>query len=156
MLINSMTKYRPTISAIRLFVALALLFSVSAPLVEYVCGEEKESLRLTELHGATTTHNASCTQEKHGNDVPIPLCGEVQHAATECEVVPCTVEPDKQVLAVISEKPTLRIDLVPAPLIERVSSEVFFSSPSIVRWSAETPGGRILVPVRLLTSTFLL
>lgn len=148
--------FRSTFSTIRVFVTLALLFSVSASLVEYMCGDVVETAptRITDVHQARGAHLGLCSHDSL-EDEQTALCGKVQRSVPNCVIGECTVELDKQVLALNTEKPSLRLAL-PARLVERISTEVVFSSPSVLWWSTENGGARPLVSVRLLTSTFLL
>lgn len=147
---------RPTYPTIRVFVALALLLSVSAPLVHSVCAdvETTEVSHDTEAHHTTGASFASCLYSDRGG-VRDASCDELQRSVPECTVGVCTVEPENHVFALNTEKPSLRLDL-PAHLIERISTEGIFSSPPVFRWSLENGDARLLVSVRLFTSTFLL
>lgn len=152
---SSMQISRPTSPTIRVFVALTLLLSVSAPLVQSICGEAdgRDAPRAAEVQQVNPGHLSSCEGEPGVGRAAV--CGEGQLSASECTVGVCTVEPDTELLALPTEKPSMWLDL-PALLVERISTEVIFSSPPVFRWNATFPGVHLLVPVRLLTSTFLL
>lgn len=148
---------RLTYPTVRVFLALALLVSVSAPLVKHMCGDANANDRplLTEARQTSGSLLASYLQTDHSG-IHAALCGDMEPAVPICEWELCTLESDTQRLAVHSEKPSVRLDLAPALLVERISTELFFSAPPVLRWSADTPGVRSLIPARLLTSTFLL
>lgn len=155
-LIGSMQISRSTSPTIRVVLALALLLSVSAPLVLYVCGTVggEEGAPTTELHQASIGTLSPCEYSRVGVEHSA-FCDGGQASVPECTVGVCRIKPDAEPLALITEKPSLRLDLS-ARLLERISTGVVFSSSPVKRWSAETVGVHLLVPVRLLTSTFLL
>lgn len=153
-MISSGRTYR-TVSVVA---ALALLLSVSAPLVRYACGAAGKAM-------TTLPVASSAEHEAHGSavalcghahgDLHAALCTNSQHEPSGCEDASCTVESEKPESALIVEGPAVRLDLAPALIVEQILPLVFSSRPAF-QWGSEAVGAHSLVPIRLLTSTFLL
>jgi hypothetical protein len=146
-----------TFQKTRLLVALALLFSAAAPLVQYACG----------VTGETTTRSARVVETEHA-DAPCGvvsdgvhdrLCGE-SGSSSGCEGEACTTE-------TVNVSSVARADLPQARDALSVSSDLFsveqdghalrrLSSSSLTSERDRTARAPDPVPVRLRTLSFLL
>lgn len=150
-----MRRVSRTLRKTRVFVALALLLSLSAPLVQYACGVTGETSTTSTLVVETAGPDAApCGTVSDG--VHNRLCGQSQPSPV-CDGDACTSDTVEKRLVVHSEPPSLRAS-------SALSSGTLFSGevassraviPSRVAsgsdWSARAPNR---IPVRLRTLSF--
>lgn len=157
-MLTSLRTYR-VISA---FVALAMLFGVGLPLVHHVCGMSGETMAVgpaavasipseADQHLLDCAHDHRATHAEH--------CPEDALSSTEgCKAPTCSLEAAEQPPAISADQqqPSKRLLLVPATLLHELLDPAP-SSPSLQTYRdvAEAPVSSS-VPLRLLTSTFLL
>jgi hypothetical protein len=140
----------------RVLVALALLFSAAAPLVQYTCGLAGEATTTTTLVAEVghTSDVAPCGTVTNG--VHNRLCGE-PGSTSVCEGDACTTHPVERRSVISSETSSLRAvsALSSAPLLseEAASSRSLIGSnwTSGSDWSARAPNH---ISVRLRTLSF--
>lgn len=143
-----------TFQRTRILVVFALLLSVNAPLVQYVCGATGEALTtstLAQVVEEADAENSPC--ETISGGVHDQLCTESK-ASPVCEGVSCTTDTVEKQSVVIKETYSDRLSVESSLRSERnASSKLDFSS-----LSATGPNGSTReldrIPVQLRTSSF--
>lgn len=151
-----------TYRVISAFVALAMLFGVGLPLVHHVCGMSGETMAagpvaVAPIPGEAGQHQSSCVHDHR--DMHAEHCPEEAAPSSDgCEAPTCSLEAAEQPPAISADQqqPSKRLLLLPATLLHELLDPVP-SSPSLQTYRdvAEAPVSSF-VPLRLLTSTFLL
>lgn len=155
--LNGMKVLSRTFQKTRALVAIALLLSVNAPLVQYACGATGEALTtnaVAVMVEDANTDAAPCETISEG--VHDRLCTEGQSSPV-CEVDACTTDTVEKQSVIHSESSSLRV----APLLASAASDaerghasqLIFTSPltSGAEWAARESD---FVPVRFRTLSF--
>ena len=149
-----MSSFSRTFQNIRVLVALALLFSASAPLVQYTCGVTGETMTTSTLVVEPMGTDAPCGVISDG--VHDRLCGESQFLF-DCGGDDCTTDTAEQSSALHTKSTPLRI--VAALSAGGVASEGA-ASPRVVTTTRAAPSvdgtvrERSRISVRLRTLSF--
>lgn len=146
---------RQTYRTLSVLAAFALLFSVGAPIVHHVCAMTGEPIAASPANMSHAGEHAEAPCE-HTDRHDGGHCVNALHAPSECEMALCFVEAAEPMFAVSADGPSVRLDLVSVRTADPGSPPAFFASSPVRHWVDGTASARERVPVRLLTSTFLL
>lgn len=157
-MLTSLRTYR-VLSA---FVALAMLFGAGLPLLHHVCGMSGETMAagpvaVASMPGEAGQHMPVCMHDHR--DTHAEHCPEEAVPSPDgCEASTCSLEAAEQPPAISADQqqPSKRLLLLPATLLHELLDPVPSSAAlQTYRDVAEAPVSSF-VPLRLLTSTFLL